>query len=224
MDHDDGTPGGIGQPPSGHPDQRDQPEPRYEPSQSPYPPPYAQQPPYPPPPYAQQPPPYTQQPRPEYPPATGYGQPAYPQPGYPQAYERPPYQQPAYQQPGYEQQPGFPGQYVPGAGGPSDSPPPPRRSRAGWWIAVAVVVVIGVSALLAFVTPGFLVRKTFSARSIASTIENQSKGRGDYRNVTCPSGEKVTKGATFSCSADGGKKITITVTSGSGDYTWEPVG
>ncbi|MEP6598069.1 MAG: DUF4333 domain-containing protein [Actinomycetota bacterium] len=165
-------------------------------------------------------------------PAQGYQQPGYPPPGYqqpgypPPGYQQPGYPPPGYQQPGYQPQPGFPAQY--GAAATAEYGQPQqakRRSRVGLWITlVAVVLVVAVGALLAFVTPGFLVRKTFSARSVAATIEDQSKGRGDYTNVTCPSGEKVKKGTTFTCIANGGKKITVKVTSGSGDYTWEPAG
>jgi hypothetical protein len=138
---------------------------------------------------------------PQQPPMPGYGQPAYPQP-----YGAPP--QPGYGP--YGQPPYSP--YPPG---------PPRKRRVGPWVGAAVVVVLAVLAVVAFVAkPGFLgFKKVLDHTAVEKTIE-----QGGYTNVKCNDGKnpKVKKGATFTCIADGGTKVTVTITSDGGNYAWSP--
>ena len=206
------------------------------------------QPPTPPIPSVPPPPPggsYQPQPPPSYPPPTpqqspappssqGYPQPAPYQPEQPyqpdpsawgQPYAQQPYGQP-YQQPpdqaAWPQQQPY-GQYSPYGQQPySPYPPaPPKKRHLGLWIGGAVVAVIVILAVVAFVTkPAFLgFKKVLDHTAVEKTIE-----KGGYTNVKCNNGKnpKVKKGATFTCTADGGKKVTVTITSDSGNYAWSP--
>jgi len=204
------TPPQQGYPPAApyqQPEQPYQPYQPYQPEQQPYQPDpaaWGQQP------YGQQPyqpeqsawgQPYGQQPQ-AYPPSQGYQQ---------QPYGAPPQQQQPYGQYGaYGQQPYSP--YPPG---------PPKKRHLGLWIGGAVVAVIVILAVVAFVTkPGFLgFKKVLDHTAVEKTIE-----KGGYTNVRCNNGKnpKVKKGATFTCTADGGKKVTVTITSTSGNYAWSP--
>jgi Domain of unknown function (DUF4333) len=176
-----------------------------------------------------------------YPPAgygpPGYGPPGYGPPGYgPPGYGQPPYNQPGYGPPNYGQpdygQPGY------GAAAYDDSDSEiglryespideasPKRTM-GWLRGVlAALVIVAIAAVVVLVTkPSFLYTKRLSNTAVEQTIEQQSQGRGDFTNVSCPSGQKAQAGVTFTCTAAGGKKITVTVTSDNGDYTWTPSG
>jgi hypothetical protein len=198
------------------------------PSQQGYPAPSA----YPPPSY-----PPTQQ---GYPPAQpAYGQPpyqaeqgypaqSYPAQGYPaQGYpgqqqygqQQQQYAQPQYGQQQYGQQPygqyGQQADYAPYPAGPD------KKQRVGLWLAlVAAVVVIALGAGAFIVKPAFLgFKKVLDHTAVENTVK-----QGGYTNVTCNNGKdpKVKKGATFTCVADGGKKVTVTITDSKGDYTWSP--
>jgi Domain of unknown function (DUF4333) len=140
----------------------------------------------------------------------GYQQ-QYPQPGYQ------PYPQQSYGQP-YGQPP-----YGPGAAGYAPAQPR-RRSRRGLWTALVIVVILAIAAALVFLLkPHFLgFKKVLDHTAVEKTIVSQSKGIGDYTSVSCPSGQEVKKNTTFQCTANNGKKIDVTITSDSGNYTWKP--
>jgi len=56
-----------------------------------------------------------------------------------------------------------------------------------------------------------------------AAVEQQIEKAG-YTNVVCNNGKNPTvkKGATFTCTADGGRTVTVTITSSDGDYAWSP--
>jgi hypothetical protein len=175
-------------------------------------------------------------PPPSYPPAQqGYppAQPAYGQPPYQAEQGYPPQgyagqqqygQQQQYAQPQYGQQPygqygqqqyGQQAAYAPYAARPE------KKQRIGLWLAlVAAVVVIALGAGAFIVKPAFLgFKKVLDHTAVENTVK-----QGGYTNVKCNDGKdpKVKKGATFTCVADGGKKVTVTITDSKGDYTWSP--
>jgi hypothetical protein len=169
-----------------------------------------------------------------------YGQPSYPPQYGPPGYGQPSYGQP-YGQPGYGQ-----GGYGPTGYASSDSgyamqqyQPSYQQTRTGydepgveapahrslgwlWGTLVALAVIAIVAVLVLLTKPSFLYTKRLSHTAVEQTIEQQSKGRGDYTNVKCPSGPNAKTGTTFTCTADGGKKINVNVTSNNGDYIWTP--
>jgi len=194
----------------------------YQPQSAPpaYPPPAPQQAPAPPPPQQDYPPaaPYQQQQPPAWPgqqaqSGAGYGQQPYPPE---QGYGQQPYGAPPsagygqYGQYGQQLQPYAP--YPPG---------PPKNRHLGLWLGGAAVVVVAALAIAAFVAkPGFLgFKKVLDHSAVEKTIE-----KGGYTNVKCNDGKnpKVKKGATFTCTADGGKKVNVTITNSSGNYAWSP--
>ena len=81
--------------------------------------------------------------------------------------------------------------------------------------------MIVILAVVAFVAkPGFLgFKKVLDHTAVEKTIETAG-----YTNVKCNNGKnpKVKAGATFTCTADGGKKVTVTITKSNGDYAWSP--
>ncbi len=179
------------------------------------------------------PPSYGQQ---DYPPQA-YGQPGYPSPGYgqqsygqqdyptesypPSSYASGGYGASAgsYQRPGYptSYQPGYPATAAPGA------EPTRRKSHVATWLSLlAIAVVLAIAGVVLFLTPGLLVTKYLSHSAVEQFI--QSDPATGFTNVKCNNGEdvKLKKGTTFTCTADGGKKATVTITSSSGDYTWSP--
>lgn len=87
---------------------------------------------------------------------------------------------------------------------------------------VAVLLVLG--GVFGFLA---LRPKVFDADALNSTISSQYKDKfGDATvAVTCPDGQKVSKGTTFTCDISGrSEKIQVTVASDDGDYTWKPTG
>lgn len=149
--------------------------------------------------------PTQQQQQPAYP---GYGQPAQPyqaqgQPGYGQQYPNP-----------YGQQPGF--------GGPEQEG---GRRRGGliWGLVIGVVVIVAAVAITGFVWPAWATTKVFDQSALQDGVTTILKN--DYKlNVTavsCPSGQDVSAGSTFTCTAtiDGQpKQVQITVKDSSGTY------
>jgi Domain of unknown function (DUF4333) len=87
-----------------------------------------------------------------------------------------------------------------------------------------IVVILAIAAALVFLLkPHFLgFKKVLDHTAVEKTIVSQSKGIGDYTSVSCPSGQEVKKNTTFQCTANNGKKIDVTITSDSGNYTWKP--
>lgn len=173
--------------------------------------------------------------QPEYPPTAQYGQqPGYGQQGYgqqPPSYDQgqqgygqqPQYGQPAqqYGQPQYGQQ-GY-GQFDPNAG------VPPKKSNSGLIIGIsALVVVLAAAAVLLFLWPGWLSKTTFDNNAVQTDVQkiltdapDAGFGLSDVGSVTCPSGQEVTAGHTFSCDVSVGgeaKKVTITVKDDTGTY------
>ena len=177
---------------------------------------------------------------PSYQPPPGYGQaPAYNQPAYgglPAYGQQPSYdEQPVYGQP-YGQQPygqsGYGGQAGYGQQ-PTGADPYARpatsaagTSRVGLWTTLIVVLVLAVATAVVFIVkPSPLFKKVLDHNAVEQTIQAQSQnGSGDYTGVSCPANEQVRSGTTFQCTASGGKKINVTVTSSKGDYTWSPAG
>jgi hypothetical protein len=160
---------------------------------------------------------------------SNYGQQSYGQQDYPTSgYAQPGYAAGSYEaQTGSYQQAGYPTSYQPayqtaatvGLGGEV----PQRRSHVGAWLSLLVVaIVLAVAALVLFVTPGLLVNKYLSHSAVERFIQNDTAT--GFTNVKCNNGKDVElkKGTTFTCTADGGKKATVTITSTSGDYTWSP--
>jgi hypothetical protein len=157
----------------------------------------------------------------------GYGQPGYGQPGYSDPYGQQPQTQqfPGYGQPGQQygaQQPGY-GQ--PGYGQPGWAAPPQKKGgRGALWAILGVlgVIVIGGGVVLALTV---FSRKVFDADAMNRDIAAQYKDKfGPRIEVTCPTGQEVKSGATFTCSIrDESTRIEVRVTSNDGDYTWKPL-
>lgn len=175
-------------------------------------------------------------------PPPGYGgQPQYGQPG-PSPYGQPPYGGQPYGQPGqpgYQGgygQPGQPGGYgqpgqqaQPGQGWPYPQqygqPPVPKKKSSLPWVllVVGVVVIAGVVVVLLAVT-GALGRTTFDQVAVQDGVKKILTE--DYKienvgEVSCPAGQEVEPGATFTCSAsiDGQpRQVTITVKTDEGEY------
>ncbi|MGH3495149.1 MAG: DUF4333 domain-containing protein, partial [Sciscionella sp.] len=175
-------------------------------------------------------------------------QPGYPTQGYPTQGQQPGYPpQPASgsfpaQQPGYAQPGGYQQQYYgveqpggfqrPGPYGDPQRPVPgldslavePKRSKLPWILSGAVALIVIVVAILGFVAPGFFVTKTFDSTSLQNGVRNTLTN--DYKiggvgQVSCPSGQQVTVGATFTCtvSINGQQKtVTLRVQDSSGVY------
>jgi Domain of unknown function (DUF4333) len=182
----------------------------------------------------------------------GFGPPAYPPtppqtpPPQPFAPGGPPYQQasqgypppqaPGYGQAPYQAEPGYPqqpygapppqygqyGQYGQQSQYAAYPPAAPPKKRAVWpWVSVAALVVVAALVAASFVAkPQFLgFKKVLDHSAVEQQIE-----KGGFTNVVCNNGKNPTvkKGATFTCTADGGKTVTVTITSSSGDYAWSP--
>jgi hypothetical protein len=162
-------------------------------------------------------------------PQQGYGQQqqSYYQQGYPQtqAYGQPPYQQEYGQQ--YGQQQGYGqqqyGQYGQQQGAPYTpySTDQQGKRRLWLWVGLVVAVLIIAGGAVAFIAkPAFLgFKKVLDHTAVENTVK-----QGGFTNVNCNDGKnpKVKKGATFTCTADGGKKVTVTITNSDGEYTWTP--
>lgn len=178
----------------------------------------------------------------------GYGQPpTYGQQGYgqPPAYGQPPYGQPehsygqqaygqpgqqAYGQPGYGPT-GYPGSSVYGqpAGAPGAGD---KKSRRGLTVGIIILVaVLAVVAILLFLWPGWLAKKTFDNAKVATGVQNVLTGAApdgygipgtDVSGVSCPSGQPVKAGTTFQCSLTyqgrANSLVSITVLDGAGKY------
>ena len=129
-------------------------------------------------------------------------------------------QQPGYGQPGYGQQPTGADPYARPATSAAGT------SRVGLWTTLIVVLVLAVATAVVFIVkPSPLFKKVLDHNAVEQTIQAQSQnGSGDYTGVSCPANEQVRSGTTFQCTASGGKKINVTVTSSKGDYTWSPAG
>jgi hypothetical protein len=182
---------------------------------------YGQQPPYGQPGYGQ-PPAYghpAQQPYGHQP----YAQPGYGPPGYgQQPYGQPGYAQPGYPQPGYGQQPYGHPQYSEASYAPPGTPPKKRRTGLIVGLVAGVVVVAALAVVLSLSLGTRVLNRAAVQRDVASQFEERE---GVAIDLTCASGMKLAKGATYQCqgtTADGENvTLTITVTDpGKADYTW----
>ncbi|HZB50668.1 MAG TPA: DUF4333 domain-containing protein [Mycobacteriales bacterium] len=160
----------------------------------------------------------------------GYGQQGYADPYGPQATQQlPSYAAGTGQQYGAGQQYGGAQQYGQPpyqSGYPGSTAAPAKKGGRGPLFAVLGVVAVllilgGVFGFLA------LRPKVFDADALNQTISSQYKDKfGDSTVVvSCPAGQEVSKGRTFTCDIQGrSEKIQVTVASDDGDYTWKPIG
>ena len=83
-----------------------------------------------------------------------------------------------------------------------------------------------VLALVGLGTAHLTGQKMLSHTAVEQTIEKQSKDTTQsfaaLTNVQCNDGKdiKVKKDATFTCTADNGRRISVRITSSDADYTW----
>ncbi|GAB2648042.1 DUF4333 domain-containing protein [Prescottella soli] len=138
-----------------------------------------------------------------------------PQGGYPQAG--------GYPQQGYPtQQYGAPQQNQWGAPVPPASAPSADNKKVLMWVGILVAAVVVVGGILFAV--GSFGSKTLdqgAAQKGVEQIVTESYGARAVTGVSCPSGQKVEKGASFECSltVDGTpKKVTVTFTDDEGTY------
>jgi len=96
---------------------------------------------------------------------------------------------------------------------------------------VLVVVVLAAAAVVLFWKPGYLSSTVFDQAAVqdgvttiltnAPTDDPAGYGLDGVSDVVCPSGVKVTAGATFTCTLtqDGSdKSVTVTIVDDSGTY------
>jgi hypothetical protein len=156
----------------------------------------------------------------------GYGGQPYGQPGqYGGQYGQQPYGQPG--QPGGQYgQPGQQWQYPqPGAGYQRPTPPPAKKRSALPWIllVVGVLVIAGVVVGVLAAT-GTLGKTTFDNTAVQNGVKKILTEDYKIQNVTtvtCPAGQEVKAGHTFTCTAniDGQpRQITIKVKNDNGEY------
>lgn len=164
--------------------------------------------------YPQSPPQGYPQQQPQYPQQYGQ-QPAYPQ-QYPQQGQYP-------QQPYYGQQQPQPGQYDYGT--PSGFGAPVKKGGSAkllWIVTAVVIVVVAAVGVTGFWKPGFFITKVLDQQAVQSGVQQMLASYGDTATaVSCPSGQEVKAGTTFTCTAtiDGQqRKVTITVQDENGNY------
>lgn len=147
------------------------------------------------------------------------------------------------------QQPPYPGQQQPYPGGPAQQQwaggqqapqwgpgyPPlpdvsraPGRSRTPLIVGAVVVVLLGIGAVLAFVTPGFLISTVFDQAALQSGVQRvltDDYGYPVVGEVVCGDPAQgpipVREGDTFTCATtiDGvPATVPVLITSGGGDY------
>ena len=69
--------------------------------------------------------------------------------------------------------------------------------------------------------PSPFFKRVLDHTAVENTIQQQSNG--SLKNVACPSNEEVKTGRTFQCTADGGKKVNVTITDGkTATYNGQP--
>lgn len=98
----------------------------------------------------------------------------------------------------------------------------PKKSRRGLIIGgIGAVVVIVVAVVLAVIFLGSDELDNSAVQSGVQKVLKDSYGIDDVQNVSCPSGQEVTVGKTFTCSLKVGgeqKSVTIKVTKSDGTY------
>lgn len=156
------------------------------------------------------------------PPPQGYSQQPYAAPAQPFGAAPP---QQAYGAPG--QPYGQPGQPQYGRpSGPYPQPPEPKKSKTALIAAIsgAVVVLIIIVLVTAFVAPGFAKSKVLNATAVQDGVQKvltDTYKVADVSKVSCPSGQKVSSGGTFTCKATIAGKDTavkVTITDDNGTY------
>ncbi|AOW92703.1 hypothetical protein BFN03_08310 [Rhodococcus sp. WMMA185] len=170
---------------------------------------------------------YGQQP----PPGQPWGMPAPGQPPYPG--QQSPGQQPQWgpppqpqwgQQPGQQAPWGQPQQWGPPPGQQPWGPPPTSKNTKLPWIiagAAALIVVVGVVVTLAFTVFRTDTLDQQAAEAGVERIVTDSYGAEDVSGVSCPSGQEVKKGNSFTCDlvVDGqDMQVTLTFTDDNGTY------
>jgi hypothetical protein len=81
---------------------------------------------------------------------------------------------------------------------------PGRTSVPPWLFGASVLVLVGMIAVLGFVTPGFFVTKVFDPVAVQNGV--RSVLVGDYRltgvhEILCPADQRVLPGRDFTCVA-----------------------
>ncbi|GEE02869.1 hypothetical protein nbrc107696_33150 [Gordonia spumicola] len=156
--------------------------------------------------------------------APQYGAPAYGPAGQPQ------YGAPAYQAPGGDStlHPSTPNPYAPNpaAAGPDASGKRGKGLLIGI-IAGVVVLIAAIALVTAFIWPKWT-EKSLSQSAVESGVQKiltqaQPDGYGitDVKDVSCPDGQKVDAGVTFTCSVKvngENKHVTVTVKDSDGTY------
>jgi flagellar basal body-associated protein FliL len=131
--------------------------------------------------------------------------------------------QPGQQAPYGQQQGDHQAQPQYGQPGWTGGPPPKKGGKGGLFTILGVLAVLLILAgILGYLA---LRPKVFDENALNSTISSQYKDKfGDSNiQVSCPAGQEVSKGATFTCDIQGrSDKIQVTVSSDDGDYTWKP--
>ena len=102
---------------------------------------------------------------------------------------------------------------------------PQKKSKTPLILAlVGVVVLVLIFVITAFAAPGFLKSKELSAASVqdgAQKVLTDTYKVTDVSKVSCPSGQEVKNGGTFTCKATiAGKEtdVKITITDDNGTY------
>ncbi|MGH3566639.1 MAG: DUF4333 domain-containing protein [Pseudonocardia sp.] len=114
---------------------------------------------------------------------------------------------------------------MPGQGYPrAPYPAAGKKKPALPWIIGALVVVLGLVAVLGFVTPAFLVSRVFDRAALQQGVQQmltENYGIAGVESVTCEAGVEVVAGESFECAAVvEGEDVTvpIRITSADGDY------
>ncbi|SDD38215.1 DUF4333 domain-containing protein [Rhodococcus tukisamuensis] len=175
----------------------------------------------------------------QFPPA-GFPGGQYPQPGpfptgqVPQPqYSPPQYAAPQYADAQFPQQPypgqPLPGQYFPPGQYPGQPPYPtappehgPAKSTVSKWVGIGIVALLLAGGVVAAVlgTRGTTLDRAAAEQGVAQVLAD-SYGATDVADVACPSGQKVVKDATFTCTLTvkgNPQQVTVTFTDDEGTY------
>jgi hypothetical protein len=132
---------------------------------------------------------------------------------------------PQYGQPGGSSPFGAPGQQFGQQPGPYGQPNTPKKSRTPLIATITgVVVVIIILLVTAFVAPGFAKTKVLNASSVQDGVQKiltDTYKLSNVSKVSCPTGQEVKNGGTFTCKATIAGKDTdvkVTITDDNGTY------
>uniref|UniRef100_UPI003D9175BF DUF4333 domain-containing protein n=1 Tax=Gordonia sp. B7-2 TaxID=3420932 RepID=UPI003D9175BF len=161
----------------------------------------------------------------------GYGQPSGPQ-GTGQPQGAPGYGAASFGQPTYGQQPyGQPGQQPPGQFGGDQFASMAKQGSSGKGLRLAMIIggaVLFLAAIVIVVTafwlPGWA-PKTLDQAAVESGVEKvltEDYQATEVKDVSCPSGQKIEQGASFTCTLTVGdqenQQVTVTVLDDEGKY------